>query len=235
MITNPPATRNQFNTTTGNILVAAPQLELGSSPKSYIPRGAEAITRAANVIGDDMNLSVFRLYGSRDFAGRRGESIVGPPGESIVGPQGPPGSNLNLPPWVSSDQASISLSNFNGSLSYSRLTEIPAQITLPSWILPSQANVSLLNFSGTLSSVRIEDFPQWLNNTQENIQLANFGGSLEYYKLTNVPLPASLPTWSSTILQSSVSLSDFGGQVNWNNQVSKHPTFNRSTLTGKSS
>ena len=40
-----------------------------------------------------------------------------------------------------------------------------------------------------------------------------------------------LPTWSSTILQSSVSLSDFGGQVNWNAQVSNHPTFNWTTLT----
>ncbi len=108
--------------------------------------------------------------------------------------------NLNLPGWVSSDQSSISLSNFNGDLSYSRLTEIPAQITLPSWVLPSQANVSLSNFSGSLNSGRIEDFPQWLNNTQKNIQLASFGGSLEYSKLTNVPLPASLPIWSSTIL-----------------------------------
>jgi hypothetical protein len=46
---------------------------------------------------------------------------------------------------------------------------------------------------------------------------------------------ASLPTWSSTLLQSSVSLSDFGGQVNWNNQVSNRPTFDWDTLLNKPS
>jgi hypothetical protein len=192
MITNPTATRNQFNTTTGSILVTAPQLELGSSPTNYIFTGATSVTREADVIRGDLNLSMCRLYGSRDFTGRRDESIVGPPGESIIGPQGPPCSNLNLPPWVSSEQASISLSNFGGNLIYSRLTEIPAQRTLPSWVLPIQANVSLSNLSGNISSGRIDDYPQWLNNTQEreNIQLASFGGSLEYSKLTNVPPPA---------------------------------------------
>jgi hypothetical protein len=130
MITNPTATRNQFNATTGSILVTTPQLELGSSPTNYIFTGATSVTREADVIRGDLNLSVCRLYGSRDFTGRRGESIVGPPGESIIGPQGPPCSNLNLPPWVSSEQASISLSNFGGNLIYSRLTEIPAQRTL---------------------------------------------------------------------------------------------------------
>ena len=72
MITSPTTARNLNNTTTGNILVAAPQLELGSSPTSYIPRGPTPVTRAADVIREDLNLSVFRLYGSRDFTGRDG-------------------------------------------------------------------------------------------------------------------------------------------------------------------
>jgi hypothetical protein len=54
--------------------------------------------------------------------------------------------------------------------------------------------------------------PVWLNIVQEDIPLANFGGSLECSKITNVSLLVALPTWSSTILQSSVSLNDFGGQ-----------------------
>jgi len=106
MITSPITARNQSNTTTGNILVVAPQLELGSSPSSYIPRGGTLVTRLTDVIRDDLNLSVFWLYGFRDFTGPPRESVIGPPGEV-----GLPGSNVNLPPWVSFEQSSIGISN----------------------------------------------------------------------------------------------------------------------------
>jgi hypothetical protein len=68
-ITSPTTTRNQFNTTTRINLVAVPQLELKSSPTSYIFTGATSVPREAGVIRYDLNLSVFRLYGSRDFTG----------------------------------------------------------------------------------------------------------------------------------------------------------------------
>ena len=108
-------------------------------------------------------------------------------------------------------------------------------------MLPSQKSVSLSNFGGTISSSRIADIPVqvilpgWFNVSQEDIPISNFGESLDYTKIVNAPLPASLPTWSSTALQSSVSLSDFGGQVKWNNQVLNRPTFNLDTLTGEPS
>jgi hypothetical protein len=88
MITSTTATRNQFNTTNGNILFAAPQLELGSSPTSYIPRANTVVTRAADVIRDDLNRSVFRLYGSRDFTCRKGD----PGSQDIQGLKGETGS-----------------------------------------------------------------------------------------------------------------------------------------------
>jgi hypothetical protein len=44
-----------------------------SSPTSCIPRGAEAVNRAADVIlREDVHLSVFRLHDSPDFTGRNG-------------------------------------------------------------------------------------------------------------------------------------------------------------------
>ncbi len=94
MITSTPATRNQFNTSTGNILFAVPQFELGSSPTSYIPRANTVVTRAADVIRDNLNLSVFRLYGSRDFTGRKGDKgdKGDPDNAGATGATGPAGA-----------------------------------------------------------------------------------------------------------------------------------------------
>jgi hypothetical protein len=46
---------------------------LGSSGTSYIHKTSSAVTNAANIIRDDLNLSAFRLYGTRDFTGPRGD------------------------------------------------------------------------------------------------------------------------------------------------------------------
>ena len=112
LITSPTPVRSEGNTTTGSIIVAAPQLELGSSPTSYIPRRAATVTRTNDIVRDDLNLSVFRLYGSSDFTGSLGESIVGltsPPGESIVGP---PGSDASTLSWIDASQSNVLLESF---------------------------------------------------------------------------------------------------------------------------
>jgi len=175
-----------------------------------------------------MSLSTSRLYGSRDFNGRRGEV-------------GPPGSNGNVPPWVFFEQSLVGISLFGGTLPAIRVVGLPDPVTSPSWVLPSQTSVRLSNFGGKIPSSRVVDMPvqfilpEWVNISQEDIQISNFGGSLDYTKIVNALLPASLPTWSSTLLQSSVSSSDFGGQVILNNQVSNRPTFKWDTLLNKPS
>jgi len=90
LITSPTTARDQLNTTTGNILVAAPQLELALSPTIKIPRGVVSVTREADVIRDDFNLSVFQLYGSRDFTGSLGRDVV----DGVDGAPGAPGKDI---------------------------------------------------------------------------------------------------------------------------------------------
>ena len=52
------------------------------------------VTRAADVIRDDLNLSVFSLYGSRDVTGRKGDpGEPGPAGaKGDTGDPGPAGA-----------------------------------------------------------------------------------------------------------------------------------------------
>jgi hypothetical protein len=105
LVTAANAVKGQTNTLATSMFLAFPQMEAGQVATSYIPTG----TRAADIITIDVAMSLFRLYGERDFVGpmgRRGligadsppgESIIGPQephGESIVGPQGPPGESI---------------------------------------------------------------------------------------------------------------------------------------------
>jgi hypothetical protein len=193
------AIRAQGKTTPGAIFIYFPQMELGPIATSYILTNGSRVTRAADIILKNVSKSMFRLYGSRDFTGNRGErGERRSQGESIVGP---PGSNVNLPPWVSFQQYDVGLSNFGGTLAASRITDLPTQVTLPTWVLPSQSSISLSNFGGNIPSSRVADLPvqvrlpEWLNVLQEDISISSFGGSLDHTKVVNVPLLASLPTY----------------------------------------
>jgi hypothetical protein len=81
LITSPTSGRSEKNSTAGSVIVVAPQLELSLSPTSYISRGIVSVIRVADVIRADLNLSAFRLYGSRDFTGASGrDGVDGAPG-----------------------------------------------------------------------------------------------------------------------------------------------------------
>jgi hypothetical protein len=95
------ASRTQANATSKATFLYFPQMKLDEVPTSYIPTSGARVTRAADIVQNILSLSTFRLYGSRDFNGSRGEVE-------------PPGSNVNVPPWVSFKQSSVGISEFGG-------------------------------------------------------------------------------------------------------------------------
>ena len=91
------------------------------------------------ILRDDVNLSVFRVYGSRDFTGSPGESIVGPagpPSESIVGP---PGSDASIPSWIYESQSNVLIESFGGDLHAIRITKLFLNV-IPGCIDSSRVN-----------------------------------------------------------------------------------------------
>jgi hypothetical protein len=65
-------------------LICFPQFELGLVATSYIPTNGTSVTRAADIILSDVSMSMFRLYGVRDFVGPMGR-------RGLLGADGPPG------------------------------------------------------------------------------------------------------------------------------------------------
>jgi len=78
------ASRAQGNTTSGAIFTCFPQMKLGPVATSYIPTSGTSVTRTADVIIFDVSISMFRLYGVRDFVGPMGR-------RGFLGAAGPPG------------------------------------------------------------------------------------------------------------------------------------------------
>lgn len=89
----------------------------------------------------------------------------------------------------------------------------------PAWVLPSQASVPL---SGFLQDVTFPGAPSWLEDIQSDVLLSSFGGNLSYNRLTDVPAPASLPTWADQIYQANVYVANFGGMFPWG-RISDRP------------
>jgi len=65
------------------------------------------------MIRDDLQLSVFRLYGSRDFTGSSGEIIAGPPG-----------SNARISSWIDESQSNLLIETFGGELHANQITNL---------------------------------------------------------------------------------------------------------------
>ena len=84
LVTASNVIRAQENTTSGSTFVCIPQMELGQVATSYIPTNGTRVIRAADMVQNDVFLSLFKLYGVRDFIGPIGR-------RGLLGADGPPG------------------------------------------------------------------------------------------------------------------------------------------------
>jgi hypothetical protein len=68
MIQSLTSVRNPNNLSLStSFYIAAPQIEQGTFPTSYIPTNSVAVTRAKDIIRKDISLSMFRLYGGNNY------------------------------------------------------------------------------------------------------------------------------------------------------------------------
>jgi hypothetical protein len=90
LVTASNAIRARGNTTSDAIFVCFLQMGLGQVATSYIPTNGTRVTRAADMVQYDVFLSLFRLYGVRDFIGPTGRRrLLGETGQQgIQGIQG---------------------------------------------------------------------------------------------------------------------------------------------------
>ena len=100
---------------------------------------------------------------------------------------------IGVPTWVVDIQRDVALASFGGSLSYSRLTDVPPPPSIPSWVQQEfQANVYVGNFGGQFPWGRISDRPgiftaDWVTTLQGGVLLESFGGNLDYSRIINAP------------------------------------------------
>jgi len=89
LVTAAYAIKGQTNTLATSIVLAFPLMHDGQFATSYIPANGSPAIGAADIITYDVAMSLFRLYGIRNFVGPMGRrgllGASGPPGESIVG------------------------------------------------------------------------------------------------------------------------------------------------------
>ncbi len=69
LVTAANAVRARGNTTTGFIFLCFPQFELGQVATNYIPTSGNRVTRTADAILSDVYMSMFKMFGVRDYVG----------------------------------------------------------------------------------------------------------------------------------------------------------------------
>jgi hypothetical protein len=127
LVTTADSVKGQTKPLATSILLAFPRMEAGQVATSYIPTG----TRAVDIITNDVAMPLFRLYGVRDFVGPMGR-------RGLLGADDPPGSDANVPEWVTATQVDVQLNDFGGTLAASRVTNIDynSLINKPDVVLP---------------------------------------------------------------------------------------------------
>ena len=127
---------------------------------------------------------------------------------------------IGVPTWVADIQQDVLLASFGGSLSFSRLVDVPAPVSIPTWVQQEfQANVYVANFGGQFPWGRISDRPgiftaDWVTTLQGGVSIGGFGGNLDYSRIANKPTVPILPSWLKET-QNQVNISGFNLDVDF--------------------